>query len=166
MDPIEECTSPYSNILFIQDVLALKYSSNITGTNAEDDQLFPLAGGCCFDFHLKASHLFVVGTEEGKIFKCSKEYSSENLLSFQGHAMSVYAVRYNPYHENYFLSCSADWTVKLWDHNDPKPIITFDLNGSVGDVAWAPYSSTVFAAVTAEGKVYYFLIRFLSMIWL
>ena len=24
----------------------------------------------------------------------------------------------------------------------------------VGDVAWAPYSSTVFAAVTFEGKVY------------
>lgn len=34
-----------------------------------------------------------------------------------------------------------------------KPLFTFDLNNSVGDVAWAPYSSTVFAAVTADGKV-------------
>ena len=32
-------------------------------------------------------------------------------------------------------------------------MFTFDLNSSVGDVAWAPYSSTVFAAVTADGKV-------------
>lgn len=32
-------------------------------------------------------------------------------------------------------------------------MFTFDLNNSVGDVAWAPYSSTVFAAVTADGKV-------------
>ena len=32
--------------------------------------------------------------------------------------------------------------------------MTFDLNNGVGDVAWAPYSSTVFAAVTLEGKVY------------
>jgi hypothetical protein len=30
--------------------------------------------------------------------------------------------------------------------------MTLDLNNSVGDVAWAPYSSTVFAAVTQEGK--------------
>ena len=29
----------------------------------------------------------------------------------------------------------------------------FDLNSAVGDVAWAPYSSTVFAAVTADGNV-------------
>lgn len=34
-----------------------------------------------------------------------------------------------------------------------KPLFTFDLNNSVGDVAWAPYSSTAFAAVTADGKV-------------
>ena len=31
--------------------------------------------------------------------------------------------------------------------------MTFDLNNAVGDVAWAPYSSTVFAAVTTDGKV-------------
>jgi dynein intermediate chain 1 len=38
-----------------------------------------------------------------------------------------------------------------------KPLFTFDLNNSVGDVAWAPYSSTVFAAVTADGKVCTFI---------
>ena len=70
--------------------------------------------------------------------------------------MSVYTVCYNPFHGSYFLSASADWTVKLWDHADPKPLMTFDLNSSVGDVAWSPYSSTVFAAVTAEGKVFVF----------
>ena len=34
-----------------------------------------------------------------------------------------------------------------------EAMFTFDLNNSVGDVAWAPYASTVFAAVTADGKV-------------
>lgn len=33
------------------------------------------------------------------------------------------------------------------------PMFTFDLNAAVGDVAWAPYSSTVFAAVTTDGTV-------------
>lgn len=29
----------------------------------------------------------------------------------------------------------------------------YDLHSAVGDVAWSPYSSTVFAAVTTDGKV-------------
>lgn len=33
-------------------------------------------------------------------------------------------------------------------------MFTFDLNNVVGDVAWSPYCATVFAAVTAEGKVH------------
>ena len=32
----------------------------------------------------------------------------------------------------------------------------FDLNAQVGDVAWAPYSSTVFAAVTIDGRAVVF----------
>lgn len=32
----------------------------------------------------------------------------------------------------------------------------FDLNSSVGDVKWAPYSSTVLSAVTSEGKIFVF----------
>ena len=32
-------------------------------------------------------------------------------------------------------------------------MFTFDLNNSVGDVAWAPYASTVFAACTTDGRV-------------
>ena len=35
-------------------------------------------------------------------------------------------------------------------------MFVFDLNSAVGDVAWAPYSSTVFAAATADGKVHVF----------
>ena len=35
-------------------------------------------------------------------------------------------------------------------------MFTYDLGSAVGDAAWAPYSSTVFAAVTAEGKVFVF----------
>lgn len=33
------------------------------------------------------------------------------------------------------------------------PLFIFDLHAAVGDVAWAPYSSTVFAAVTVDGIV-------------
>ena len=32
--------------------------------------------------------------------------------------------------------------------------MTFDLNNDVGDAAWSPISSTVFAAATSDGKVF------------
>ena len=35
-------------------------------------------------------------------------------------------------------------------------MFVYDLGSAVGDVSWAPYSSTVFAACTADGKVYVF----------
>jgi dynein intermediate chain 1, axonemal len=66
--------------------------------------------------------------------------------------MAVYAVHYNPFLSNFFLSGSADWTCKLWDTAKQTPIMTFDLGASIGDLAWAPYSSTVFAVVTSDGK--------------
>lgn len=33
------------------------------------------------------------------------------------------------------------------------PMFVYDLSTAVGDVAWSPYSSTVFAAVTTDGQV-------------
>ena len=67
--------------------------------------------------------------------------------------MAVYAVKWNLLHSRVFLSASADWSVRLWDGNRTQPVMTFDLDSPVGDVAWAPYSATVFAAVTDDGKV-------------
>lgn len=120
----------------------------------DDRRLFTVAGGSCFDFHRTEPHLFIVGTEEGQIHKCSTAYSNQFMLSFEGHKMGVYQVRYNPFWSEVFLSASADWTLKLWHHGKSKPLMSFDLNASVGDVAWSPYSSTVFAAITSDGKVY------------
>ena len=77
----------------------------------------------------------------------------------------MYAVKWNTYHPRVFISCSADWTIKMWDQNINRPIMTFDLGCAVGDIEWAPYSSTgnlyvcliliiVFAAVTSAGNLY------------
>jgi dynein intermediate chain 1, axonemal len=126
----------------------------------EEVNLSGLAGGCCFDFNKHNDHLFIVGTEEGKIHKCSKAYSGQYLETYAGHHMAVYTLKWNPYHQRVFISCSADWTVKIWEHGSPLPVLSFDLGCAVGDVAWAPYSSTVFAAVTSDGKVHYSILSF------
>ncbi|XP_037106984.1 dynein, axonemal, intermediate chain 1, paralog 2 isoform X3 [Syngnathus acus] len=113
-------------------------------------------GGTSFDFHKQNEPLFVVGTEEGKIHKCSKNYSSQFLETYIAHNMAVDALKWNPYHPKVFISCSSDWTIKIWDHTVNTAMLTFELSAPVGDVAWAPYSSTVFAAVTTEGLVHVF----------
>jgi len=177
------------NELKMEPVMTLKLVGSSQGAEVDEEtSLTGLAGGCCFDFNRKSEHLFIVGTEEGKIHKCSKAYSGQYLetyvcewmwrwyqlctgmqwsdacawvrycvvcmCSYEGHNMAVYSVKWNTFHPRVFLSSSADWTVKMWDHNITKPIMSWDLSCAVGDVCWAPYSSTVFSAVTSDGKVH------------
>lgn len=143
------------NELKMEPIMQLKLVSSLKN-DPEEASLSGLANGCCLDFNKTSEHLFIVGTEEGKIHKCSKAYSGQYLENYEGHHMAVYAVRWNPFHPRVFISCSADWTVKIWDHSISTPIMSFDLGNAVGDVAWAPYSSTIFAAVTTDGKVHVF----------
>lgn len=155
-------TSPLSSATPTMGTPAVELSLSGSGADAIPTTGSPigatisLEGGSCFDFHPTVDHLFVVGTEEGRIHQCSKTYNKQFLLDYEGHNMAVYALKYSHLYPGVFLSASADWTVKLWDQNQSKPVMTFDLASSVGDVAWAPYSSTVFAAVTADSKVYVF----------
>uniref|UniRef100_K7FUX3 Dynein axonemal intermediate chain 1 n=1 Tax=Pelodiscus sinensis TaxID=13735 RepID=K7FUX3_PELSI len=145
----------WQNELVHSDVIKL----SVEGTTMEGPeglQLQTIGCGTSFDFHKKIDYLFLVGTEEGKIYKCSKTYCSQFLDIFDAHHMAVDAVNWNPYHMKIFISCSSDWTVKIWDHTIKTPMFIFDLNSAVGDVAWAPYSSTVFAAVTTDGKAHVF----------
>lgn len=155
------------NELTYQDVIKLALP-DAPAEGPDGTKISTIGCGTAFDFHKKNDYMFLVGTEEGKIHTCSKAYSSQFLDSTDAHNMAVYRVRWNPYHPNIYITCSADWTVKIWergtrsssdkneqaDSASKKPLFTFDLNNSVGDVAWAPYSSTVFAAVTADGKLF------------
>ncbi|KAA6426617.1 MAG: dynein intermediate chain 2 [Trebouxia sp. A1-2] len=139
--------------LLHQEMMELRLGSSGKKDAEDEPTKGNLAGGCCFDFNKAQDHLFVVGTEEGHIHKCSQAYNSEYLQTYQGHDMTVYAVKWNNIHTRIFLSASADWTLKLWEGDNPRPVMSFDLNNPVGDAAWSPHSATVFAAVTDDGKI-------------
>ncbi|XP_033750676.1 dynein intermediate chain 2, ciliary-like isoform X2 [Pecten maximus] len=157
------------NELIYQDVIQLTLPE-APAEGPDGTKVSTVGCGTAFDFHKKNDYMFLVGTEEGKIHTCSKAYSSQFLDTNLAHNMAVYQVRWNPWHPDIYITCSADWTVKIWEVSNKttvdtnsentenissrKALFTFDLNNSVGDVAWAPYSSTVFAAVTADGKVF------------
>ncbi|XP_021108638.1 dynein intermediate chain 1, axonemal isoform X3 [Heterocephalus glaber] len=153
------------------DVIKLKVEGSTTEVS-EGLELHTVGCGTAFDFHKEIDYMFLVGTEEGKIYKVKQHRPHQLLIgplgpehlgslnqfldTYDAHNMAVDAVTWNPYHTKVFMSCSSDWTVKIWDHTIKTPMFIYDLNSAVGDVSWAPYSSTVFAAVTTDGKAHVF----------
>lgn len=99
------------NKLEPEEVILLR----LVGKNDEESTLIGLACGLCFDFNKFEEHIFLVGTEEGKIHKCSRAYSGQYQETYSGHLLAVYKVRWNNFHPRTFISASADWTVRLWD---------------------------------------------------
>lgn len=80
----------------------------------------------------------------------------------------VYGIKYSPFINEVFLSCSADWTIKLWHIERQNPVINFQSavvshwfalghapvnwqwhrwQKSVNSIAWSPKSSVIFACV-------------------
>ncbi|XP_067677855.1 dynein axonemal intermediate chain 4-like isoform X2 [Haliotis asinina] len=111
------------------------------------------AGGLCFDFHARDTNIYLAGTEEGHIHKCSCSYNEQYLESYSGHTSPVYKIQWSPFVPDIFLSCSADWSIRLWHQDQQKPILTFlSSTKAVNDISWSPRSSTVFACVN-EGAV-------------
>nr|KAF6331628.1 dynein axonemal intermediate chain 1 [Pipistrellus kuhlii] len=106
------------------DVIKLKVEGS-TLEGPEGLQLHTVGCGTAFDFHREIDYMFLVGTEEGKIYKCSKSYSSQFLDTYDAHNMAVDAVSWNPYHSKVFISCSSDWTVKIWDHTVKPTCLTY-----------------------------------------
>ncbi|XP_076162193.1 dynein intermediate chain 2, ciliary isoform X2 [Ptiloglossa arizonensis] len=120
-----------------------------------DGTLITLKGcGTCIAFHPADQNVFLVGTEEGTIYKCNTAYSSVYMKTYnEAHNMPVYRIVFNNYNSSIFASCSGDWRIKIWEDNRMEPLFMFDLGVPIGDVKWAPYSSTVLACVSNDGKV-------------
>ena len=100
--------------------------------------------------------LFLVGTEEGRILLATTEYSSTHLRSYTAHTTPINCLAWNTFQPSIFISCASEFVVHIWHQDFSSPIMMFDLGCQVGQVSWAPYSSTVFAAVTEEGRAFLF----------
>ncbi|XP_065186007.1 dynein intermediate chain 2, ciliary-like [Sycon ciliatum] len=118
----------------------------------EPEKQLNLARGSCFDFIPTLDNVYLIGTEEGIIHKCSTLYQQNYIRLFQAHNFTIYAVRWNPFQPRVFATCGVDCCVKIWDDERPEtPLFVFDLDDPVIDFCWASYSSTVFVAGTMNG---------------
>lgn len=139
------------------ELMRLKRASR--GGEFGDAMISRESGGMCLDFDSQDSKVYIVGTEDGVIYKCSTSFSEQFLETYTGHNGPIYRVRYNPLRPQMFLSCSADWTVRIWEN--AKSSVTIESfteskatqSSCVSDIAWSPYVWSMFASVSITGKL-------------
>ncbi|CAF5196904.1 unnamed protein product, partial [Rotaria magnacalcarata] len=141
----------------LRQVVLFDLPSSTKTTRLDDSTLLSLPDpAIAFDFHRIRTDIFLVGTEDGKIYKASIDDPGIIDVTFDAHEFAVYAVQWSPFHPNVFVSCSADGTVKIWHEKINEYLMRFDLCTSLQDIAWSPYTSTMFTVAGADGKVYMF----------
>jgi len=104
--------------------------SQVYDTN---DALFDLAWSECHEHHIITS-----GGDGLKLFNiCEPDYP---IMVFNEHLKECYSVNWNLIQKDKFISSSFDLTLKLWDPNFSKSILTF--NGHLKDIYEAIFSPT------------------------
>ncbi|GET92021.1 dynein intermediate chain, putative [Leishmania tarentolae] len=124
------------------------------GGSAEEAMLSQQCGGMCFDICPSDTAVYIVGTEDGSVLQCSKSQTENYDFEYDSHAELVYRVRWSPYSAAYFLTCSADWTSRLYKVGKRKAQLQFHSvrQDAVQDVAWSHTNAVTFATVTAQGN--------------
>ncbi|KAJ4462010.1 putative THO complex subunit 2 [Paratrimastix pyriformis] len=79
--------------------------------------------------------------------------ASGTCFDFQMHAAADHNM--SPFCPEFFLSCSADWTARLWhSEHEETPLFTFQsFKDYVADVVWSPTHSSLFVTATGDGTL-------------
>lgn len=133
-----------------EEIFKLRYVDKKNKGKEDETSLTALSCGLCFDFSPFDQFSFIVGTEEGNIHRCSTAYSGDYQMTYDGHKLAVYRVKYHPFDSETFVSASADWSVKVWNTNTQQALMTFELGQAVVDVVWSPFSASVFIALSLD----------------
>ena len=130
---------------------ALQSTAKKTGGKKNDAFISRFTSGMCFDFHPNDGNIYLAGTEDGHIHRCSCSYNEQFLETYTGHKESVYRTVWSPFNTNIFLTCSADWSIRLWHVDKIHPILTFQsATQAVIDIDWCPMSPVIFAAINEQ----------------
>jgi len=125
-----------------------------TAANSKGQAAFMALRGTCMslDFWKQDPHVYLLGTEDGSVHKCSTSYSEQFVTNYFGHGGPIYNTEWSPFAEDLFMTCSADWTMRIWDHTNEEALKTLKFSSkAILDCAWSPHSSTVMASVSDGG---------------
>lgn len=138
------------------ELMNLKQSVNGSAAPKKEAIVSRRAPGMCFDFSPHDHAVYLVGTEDGGVHRCSVSDSEQYLNSYHGHGGPVYSVQWAPFADKLFLSASADGTTRLWREDSSDPIFSFqseDAQGEVSHAVWSKTNGTVFGSVTTDGRL-------------
>ncbi|KAG0261721.1 hypothetical protein BG011_000748 [Mortierella polycephala] len=128
-----------------------------------------------FGFPDGETNAFWVGTEEGSVYQANRyaragsQAGINTAYSYKGHFGPITGLHFHPLFgpmdfSDLYLTCSVDWTVKLWrKRTHPKPatpdnavvhpLYSFETaDDYVYDVKWSPTHPAVFGTVEGSGK--------------
>jgi WD40 repeat protein len=136
----------------------LKKDRTSTKDNKEikETLIFRDANGLSFDFPKNDTTVYYVALEECTVHKCRISYKDQYIDNYYGHQGPVYKIRCNPFDPNILISCSYDWTVKIWNSKHNYPVMnlhTNELSHQVNDIEWSSDTSTVFGDVADDGRI-------------
>ena len=139
-----------------------KYLKKDRTINTKDNKeiketlIFRDANGLSFDFPKNDTTIYYVALEECTVHKCRISYKDQYIDNYYGHQGPVYKIRCNPFDPNILISCSYDWTVKIWNSKHNYPVMnlhTNELSHQVNDIEWNSDTSTVFGDVADDGRI-------------
>jgi len=105
---------------------------------------------------------FLVGGEEGIVYKGFRHGGKNSLeTTYIGHNGPITGIDVHPNtgstdFSDLFLTCSTDWSAKLWNHksSSTKPLYSFDcFQDYAYDIEWCPTHPAMFATVDGTGSL-------------
>ncbi|KYN42623.1 WD repeat-containing protein 78 [Trachymyrmex septentrionalis] len=101
--------------------------------------------------HPIVSNIYFVGSDEGCIYRCSTTYLRQHVDSFLAHDGPIYSFEFSPFCQKLFLTCGADWCVRIWAESLTEPLITLSTAmACVRNACWSPTSSTIIASIVND----------------
>ncbi|KYQ50889.1 WD repeat-containing protein 78 [Trachymyrmex zeteki] len=101
--------------------------------------------------HPIVSNIYFVGSDEGCIYQCSTNYLRQHVDSFLAHDGPIYSFEFSPFCQKLFLTCGADWCIRIWAESLTEPLITLSTAmACVRNACWSPTSSTIIASVVND----------------
>ncbi|XP_012061354.1 PREDICTED: WD repeat-containing protein 78-like [Atta cephalotes] len=101
--------------------------------------------------HPIVSNIYFVGSDEGCIYRCSTNYLYQHVDSFLAHDGPIYSFEFSPFCQKLFLTCGADWCIRIWAEGLTEPLITLSTAmACVRNACWSPTSSTIIASIVND----------------
>lgn len=117
----------------------------------EDVPITRYPAALCMKWHPRIEHIYLVGTDEGCVHKCSTHYLNQHMDVFRAHTGPVYSLQISPFMPHLLATCGADNAIRLWMEGIDDVILTMNGPSAVYDIAFCPVNSTIL--ISASGNV-------------